>query len=420
MNKTSPLEFLKRSDGIALFVAILVMTVVMLFLGASLFLSRVDMKITSNYIIATQSLGVADAGLAHAMALLGSGSDFDSHLNCGTPPCTLLASTTFPPGSDFTYTVTVENDSADINGAGTATDDTDNLVVLVSTANGPNDTKRQVQAYINRSLVNFTSPGAVYLPASSVNVDFSTANDPGMFITGEDTSYTDSDSDGWADSTGAGTATAAKGVATISEPVKNSFISALGFSLPSLVQGDGYSADPLTPSVFTTTDQIDVNQIALNFFNNGSAVKDLDGEHKTCSSGSPCVYGTDASPQITYIREGADHIHLDGYVTGSGVLVTEGKVHLYGNFEFHGLVIAVKEGLTAGTDPGTVTADYFSLRDNARIFGGILLGPKNSALGFELQNNAKIYYNSDAIKAAEGLCGECFPQPPSVSAWIDK
>ena len=52
--------------------------------------------------------------------------------------------------------------------------------------------------------------------------------------------------------------------------------------------------------------------------------------------------------------------------------------------------------------------------------GGVLLGPKNSALGFEMQDNAKIYYNSDAINVAESLCGESFPQPPGVFAWIDK
>ena len=149
-------------------------------------------------------------------------------------------------------------------------------------------------------------------------------------------------------------------------------------------------------------------------------MKDLDGEHKTCSSSSPCVYGTDASPQITYIREGSDHIHLDGYVTGSGVLVIEGKAHLYGNFEFHGPVIGVKEGLTGGADPGTVNADYFSLTDNAKIFGAVLLGPTNGTQGFQMKDNSKIYYSKDAMDIAQNLCGSCLPQPPKVFSWFDK
>jgi len=202
--------------------------------------------------------------------------------------------------------------------------------------------------------------------------------------------------------------------------VLTSFLFGLGPARFNLVQGAGYSTDPLTPSVFTTSDVIDVNQIALNFYNHAGTVKDLDGEHKTCSSISPCVYGTDASPQITYIREGLNHIHLDGSVTGSGVLVTEGKTHLYGDFNFHGLVIGVKLGLTGGTDPGIVSSIYFELKNNARIFGGVLLGPTNDSLGFGIKDNSNIYYSSDALTMANSLCGTCFPQAPRISVWLDK
>ncbi len=416
------MKILKNSEGFALFIAILVMAIVMLFVGASLLLSRIDTKITSNFKLGTQALEVADAGLLHALKLLEpqKGWDFNDSFTCATPPCVVISNNSFPSAPGFTYSVTVEDDPNDTDPDVVL--DGNEIVVLVSTANGPSDSERQVQAYVNRSLVDFTSPGALYLPASSANFGFSNANNPGMFITGDDTSYTDSNSDGWADSTEpASPVKQVTGVALTDNGVRNNFISALGSARFNLVQGAGYLTSPFTsPSVFTTTDQIDVNRIALKLFNNASAVKDLDGEHKTCSSSSPCVYGTDASPQITYIRKGADHIHLDGYVTGSGVLVTEGKSHLYGNFEFHGLVIAVKEGLTAGTDPGDVSDDYFSLRDNAKIFGAVLLGTMDGALGFEMQDNAKIYFNSDAIKEAEKLCGECFPQPPGVFAWIDK
>ena len=361
--------------------------------------------------------------MLHALKLLEpqKGWDFNDSFTCATPPCDVISNSSFPSAPGFTYSVTVEDDPNDPDLDVVL--DGNEIVVLVSTANGPSDSERQVQAYVNRTLVDFTSPGALYLPASSANFDFDQANNPGMFITGDDTSYTDSNSDGWADSTEpANPVQQVTGVALTDDGVRSNFISALGSARYNLVQGAGYLTSPFTsPSVFTTTDQIiNVNQIAVNLFNNASTVKDLDGEHKTCSSGSPCVYGTDASPQITYIREGSDHIHLDGYVTGSGIMVTEGKTHLYGNFEFHGLVIAVKEGLTAGTDPGTVSADYFSLRDNARIFGAVLLGPKEGALVFQMQGNAKVYYNSNAIKEAESLCGECFPQPPGVFAWIDK
>jgi hypothetical protein len=212
-------------------------------------------------------------------------------------------------------------------------------------------------------------------------------------------------------------------VALINDTVRDSFKSEMGESRYNLVQGEDYddSTTPLTPSVVTTSDVIDVNLIATNFYNHASVVKFLDGlPASDCTSGSPCVFGTDASPQITYIREGADFINPNGYATGSGVIVFEGKVHLRNNFEFHGLVIGVKEGLTGGTDPGTVNADYFSLRNDSKIFGAVLLGPTNGTQGFEMKNNSKIYYNKDAMDMAQNLCSSCFPQAPQIFSWFDK
>ena len=59
LGRTSMLKILKKTDGIALFVAILVMAVVMLFIGGGLFLSRIDAKISNNYKLGTQSLEIA-------------------------------------------------------------------------------------------------------------------------------------------------------------------------------------------------------------------------------------------------------------------------------------------------------------------------------------------------------------------------
>jgi len=410
------MKILKGSEGIALFVAILMMTIMLCFIGASLFLSRVDTKITNNYKFAIQALEVADAGLQHALAVIEQGFDFDNELNCGTPPCDVISTTTFSAAPWMTYSVTVENDAFDIANGGSPTDDTDSLVVLISTANGPNDTKRQVQAYVNRSPLAFTPPGALYLPASSANVSFDAGT--GFFITGDDTGY-----DG---SPATNPKPSITGVAPIldnngNDPVGDSFKNALGSSRYDLVQGKGYSSDPLTPSVFTTTNQIDVNQIALNFYNHPSTVKYLSGLSKYCSSNKPCTLGTDASPQITYIREsGSKYTELMGYFSGSGVLVTEGKTHLFGEFNFHGLVIAIKLGLTGGTVPGTISADYFFMNDNAKIFWGVFIGPTNDSQAFQMRKNTKIKYSSAGITLANSLCSSCFPQPARVSAWLDK
>jgi len=269
MNKTLPLEFLKRSDGIALFVAILVMTIVMIFISASLFLRRVDTKITSNLKVETQSLQVADAGLQHALAVIDKGFDFDNIL-CGTPPCTLISNTTFPPSSDFSYTVTVENNSTDINNGGSATNDTDNLVVLVSTANGPNDSKRQVQAYVNRSLANFTPPSALYINASSVtnvNINFFDDDDFQLII-GNDTNPGDLLNPN--DDT-QGPSPSLWGIATTSSAVKDDLITSA--QNPSNAPYNDILGVGEEPSIGTTPDNLDVGQIADKFFNDPGAVK---------------------------------------------------------------------------------------------------------------------------------------------------
>ena len=71
------MRILKDSKGLALFMSIALMTVFLFFLSASLYLTRVETKITSNLKLATQTLEVADAGLHHAMALIPDGYAFN-------------------------------------------------------------------------------------------------------------------------------------------------------------------------------------------------------------------------------------------------------------------------------------------------------------------------------------------------------
>jgi hypothetical protein len=117
-----------------------------------------------------------------------------------------------------------------------------------------------------------------------------------------------------------------------------------------------------------------------------------------CPAEAPCTLGTDSAPQITYIKPaGKNHAHFDGYVTGSGVLIVEGKGHLQGDFEFHGIVISVAPGTLeeGGVDPDEDVK--FSLKENAKIFGNVLLGPNQDKLQFDIKDNAEIRYSSQAI-----------------------
>lgn len=416
-------KILKGSQGLALFLAIFMMAFFLLFITGGLIFSQLELKKTSNLSLAVQASETADAGLQHALATIEKpwGWNFNAQLNCASPPCPVKDAdgityiSNKPFGSGFSYTVTAQNDPPDTISPGSPTNDTNNIIILNSTANGPNNTKKEVQAYVKRSLVSFVHPGALYLPASTATITF---GGTGFFITGNDTGY-----DGLA---APSPKPAITGVAPINNTVRDSFKTALGSSRYNLVRGLGYIASPIvSPSVITTTsDKVyDVNQIASNFYNHPNAVKFLNGQKINCSSSSPCVFGTDANPQITYIREGSDHTHLDGYVTGSGVLVSEGTTHIYGNFDFHGLLVVVNLGLTGGTSSPPDSPDPskpFSMTTNAKVFGAVLRGPTNQPQTFDMQGNAKIYYSSQALTMANNLCGYCVPQPARIFAWLDK
>lgn len=406
------MKILKSSRGLALFMSIAMMTIFLFFLSASLYLTRVDTKVTSNLKLATQALEVADAGLQHALVLIANGYDFDSALDCGTPPCPVVSNVTFPAGSGFSYTIMAENDQDDISNGGSATDDTNNLLVLTSKANGPADTKSEIQAYVRRSSVGFTPPAALYAPATTATVTFPSGT--GFFITGDDTAY-----DG---SPASNPRPAIPGIATINDTASNEFKDKLTSTRYDLVQGKDYSAGPpIVPSVFNTGVSLDVSQIAQNFQNNAT-VSYLNGlvyNSTDCPSSIPCTLGTDASPQITYIEENLNHIHFDGYVTGSGVLVVKGDTHIYGNFTFHGLIINIQGDFGTGfgfpDDP-----EPFSLKGNAKVFGGVLFGSANGDQRYYMEGNTGISYSSEALTMANSLCGSCFPQPARIAAWLDK
>src|SRR3989338_1186470 len=134
-------KILRGSEGLALIAVIFVAAFFLIFVAGGLFFAQLNLKIASNFKLATQAVEVADAGLQHGLAVIPWVWDFDSHLNCGTPPCSLINKTSFPSVAGFTYTVTAKNDP----GEGVPTDDTNNTILLTSQADGPRSTKKIVE-----------------------------------------------------------------------------------------------------------------------------------------------------------------------------------------------------------------------------------------------------------------------------------
>ncbi|MFQ5902192.1 MAG: hypothetical protein ACE5JO_00720 [Candidatus Binatia bacterium] len=423
----------KSNQGIAMVMVIMTMVILLSLTGAGLLLSGLNLKTASNLKTGGGAIHAADAGLQHGLAVIPSGDQFDSLLTgsvtgfpcSGTCDGVNIKPTLTGSLSGYSYSVVAEDD-ADGGTPTAATDDTNQIVMLTSTASGPNSSVRRVKAYIGRSTGGFVPPGAVYIPGDPLSdSDFKTTG--GIFVTGDDTNYTDSDSNGRADSTSAGPESSILGVGAGDQAIVDEFIAELSSAEKARIQGYGYdgSTTPATPSVAVpaTGTSLDVSQLATDLVNQIPVTdpcpprcpNGLSWNATACPSTSPCTLGTDAAPQITYIKEGTQHIHFDGYVYGSGILIVEGKAHFYRDFEFHGLVISLAPGALSD---GTVEENLkLKFKNDARIFGGLLLGPNQEKLKFDLKNQAAIHYSSQGLSLADQVGSCCLPQPARIIAW---
>lgn len=406
------MKILKKSEGLALVLVILIMVVLLSITGAALLWSGLDLKEASNLKTGKIAFDAADAGIQHALAVIPLGTTF-SYSTDPNNPTTVVSSTTF---NGDTYTVTATNDSTSPGG--------NTRAILLSVASGPNNSTRKVRAYIGRSSSPWVPPGAVYIPGSSsspVSFDPSGTN---FTVNGNDTNY---------DNT-SGSQPSLAGITSPTSTVVTNVLNALDSDAKrQRVTGSGYAAGPpVTPSVQTTSTNMDVQTMAQNFINQitgatcpPKCLNGLSTSTSTCPNPlptprpvpDPCILGTDAAPQITYLKEGTDHIHLDGNVTGSGVLVLEGKVHLQGDFNFHGVMIQ----LAPTTDDDVTDEDNkFFMQGNARLYGGLILGPNNQNLRFKLKSTAAVRYSSTAINMVNSWWGSCcLPKPAKLIGWVE-
>jgi hypothetical protein len=217
-------------------------------------------------------------------------------------------------------------------------------------------------------------------------------------------------------------------VAPIDDTTVSEFLQSLNNSEKSRVQGNGYnsSTSPVTPSVFKTTTSFSVTDLVNSFKTYPGAVQYLNGLSVNSSAcptppanppPSTCRFGTDSSPQITYIKaeSGTIKFNTDSTVTGSGVLILDGKANLSGNFEFHGLVISLVPGPRG--DESSEDGLKLKLKNNARIFGSLILGPTGEELKFDIKDNATIRYSSQAINLVQSNWGSLLPQPAKLIGW---
>lgn len=386
---------LKSSQGIALITVIIVMVILVSITGAGLLFSSLNLKTSSNLKTGSAAFHVADAGIQHALAVIPAGTTFPY-----TTETTILSSVSF--GNGYSYTVKVINDPASSGG--------DSRAILTAEASGPNSSLRKIKAHVGRSTTSWIPPGAVYIPGAATSPVAFDPSGTNFTVNGNDTNYDNS----------AGSQPAIIGMASPIGTVVTNIINALDTDAKrQRITGLGYAAGPpVTPSVQTTSVNIDVDEVAQKFINQLTTVKYLNGLHWSsteCPQANPCILGTDAVPQITYIKEGTNHIHLDGYVNGSGVLVVEGRVHLKREFNFHGLMIQLAPATDSEDNDENLK---FDMQGNARLYGTLLLGPNNQNLRFKLKNTAAVRYSSQAMNMVNTFWGSCcLPKPAKLLAW---
>ncbi len=417
--KVSLLKTVKGSEGLTLFMVLFVMAFFLLFVTGGLFFARLNLKIASNFKLATQAIEVADAGLQHAMTVIPWIWDFDTQLNCGTPPCPVkdaknLPITNISFGSGFAYSVKARNDQP-VDPL--ANDDTNNIILLTAEANGPSNTKKVVEAYVRRSLVSFTPPAALYINAASSAPALGSYyfdDDDGIKITGNDTNANTLSNS--SDDT-AGPKASLPAVATTTASITSALINEYTTSYNGVSMHDVIGSGS-EPSITTTAENLDIDTLAQKFYNAPGAVLYLNGYNSSgCTESSPCTLGTSSSPKITYIKDiASSSSNLKSYVTGYGVLVLEGRVTMEGTFKFYGLVLSKR----------SQSNHYISIEDNSWIYGAVLLGSfdegdgKGKKVRFRVEDFSRIFYSSAALSMVESNWGSLLPKPPRVFAWLDK
>jgi hypothetical protein len=275
----------------------------------------------------------------------------------------------------------------------TATNDSNRIITLTSTATGPNGSKRKVKAYIGRS--PWIPPGAIYLPGAPANVptDF---NGNSFAITGNDTNPNGT----------AGPLAAIPAVAT-NNAAETTAISGPSGSLSSSQYGQ-VTGQGSNPSVVTSTN-LDVNQLANDLIALGGA--DLQTYNGGTFKASDGGLGTSTQPKITHITGNARLTCGNGSTAnalGYGVLIVDGNLDIQGLFKFEGLVIARGEQQSLGGN-GSKISGALLIKESTTSGGG--------QDGLTVGGNSGVRYSSQTLQTVFDRWGNAFSTNARIIAW---
>jgi PilX N-terminal len=330
-----------------------------------------DLKMSGNYQTGTQALLDAESGILHAQEKIDEVGviNFQTDIVANWSSIFGTSAVTVQGYPLLNYSVTASNDTVDPA----------HYMLLNSTGQAPNESLRSIQA---RLTVNGVfSPGAIYLPGSSVNPNF---NGNSFLVDGHDTNLNGT-SNPSGDVPGIGTSTqstAQSVTSALSSQQANNVIGQGG--VPSVNMTGGFSSSTLLNEVIPGI----VNQpgVVTNPTLNGN---DTFG---TCSQ-------TQTAPQITHFT---GNVTVNGNLSGCGILVVDQGLTISGSSTFTGLIIV--QGTTQIT----------TVQGNTTILGALWTTDVQLTVG----GSASLTYSSEALALANALQSNgLLPQRVKVVAW---
>jgi len=360
----------------------------LLTLGASaLFYSALDLRSSSHYETGNQALYAAESGLMHGLSSINGPGVINFQSDVVNRWSQIYGATqrSMPGYANIQYTVTAAASTTDPGNSGTIT------AVGISPLQG----RRVLRVTLTKGGFD-GARGAIYLAADSVTSTFK-----GNAFTVDGNNHTTS-------GTLANDGITVPGISTRNDAVTNSVTNSLSNQQKDNVQGEGFSLDPLTPSVLTTggPDTDDLDQIVSYLLGNTGTVTT-----STSKFNGNDTFGTVSSPAITHMTS-AD-VQLNGNAQGAGILVVDGSLTINGSLNFIGWIIVRGDTVinsTASADDDTVVLG------NATIFGSLWTGHLTVSVG----GSAIVDYCDTCMRLADGTGGanvQNVPRPMKVVSW---
>ena len=265
------------------------------------------------------------------------------------------------------------------------------LYLITSMAITPSGSRR-IGQYEVASFNVAAPPSGLTLDGPPAAANFNPPNSQNGVADGFDGSFPTKPGSGWAAPpavTGCNPNTGAHAAIGVDNVAAQAVVTAQ-ISKPDNYQGLNWVAGT-TPSV------VPLPLLGTNNWSNPTLLNNLASEMAnvadvTCPGSSLCggpTYGTDASPQITYVN---GDFTMGSGTSGAGVLVVTGNFTINGKMEYDGLILVIGQGsvTVSGAGDGTIFGELFVANTNGAV-GGVLGPPSFTWNG---GGSAGVYYNS--------------------------